>query len=521
IRAVRGVDGGKVNYDPQIVVNHMVNAERTMVTYFLRRCWFEGRSKAYVSALVGSRDGISQERTYLIRTLPRGIVRGLSQMILNGDWGGGARAGFMLIGLFITIAGYLTGRLSQLKSGSVFTLFGKGQAEVSGLHVSIEENLELVGVSEFESELAELIVDDHLPFATVVVPSVFARLEQLRSCLDSLISLDYPKYEIIVVDNRRDDSDVLPNWFSYDDKVRILRERFPGISAARNRGIKEAAGEVIAFTDDDVEVDVNWLRNLVHSLLSRRDIGCVTGLVLPKDLDTPAKRWFEEYLGGFNRGTEVKLYCPATLDEMRFIGSSKVRRVTCINVESNSVEELSLYQAIARCGAGANMGFRRDALRAAGGFNLALGTGTPARGGEDLAMFAAIFQMHHCVVYDPKAVVYHSHRDSYQELVRQISGSGIGLTAMLSSLVVEDPSHLKAILGKVPLAAYRVIKLRFGSRDTQMTGVPKTFPPSLRWHELVGMLQGPLAYVHSRHATKRESWAHRFQSNFSESDGIT
>ena len=91
----------------------------------------------------------------------------------------------------------------------------------------------------------------------IVVPTAMSRPEQLRRCVRGLTELDHPDYEVIVVDNRRAGAEPveLPG-------VRVVRETRPGISAARNRGLAEANGRFVAFTDDDVEVDRRWLRAL-------------------------------------------------------------------------------------------------------------------------------------------------------------------------------------------------------------------------------------------------------------------
>lgn len=502
IRAVQGIYGGKVIYDPEISVNHTVGAERATIRYFLRRCWFEGRSKAYVSSLVGAAAGISQERSYALNTLTRGVVRCMGQMLFKGDLYAGARAAIIVIGFSTTAAGYLTGRSARFFPGSTGVLHGRDWTARRG-DMEEEGSRAIAGGSDLQLVQKPLPDGVKLPRASVVVPSLFARPEQLKACLDSLVALDYPDYEIIVVDNRRSDGELDSQWPSYHHKVRILRERFPGISAARNSGVNGATGEIVAFTDDDVEVDASWLRSLVLRLLSDERIACVTGLVLPGRLETPAQRWFEEYLGGFNRGPDLKVFCPSSSRDGREKDSVIADGVFCAT--KDSVESLSLYQAAVRCGAGASMAFRREALGHVGGFNLALGTGTPSRGGEDLAVFAAIFLAGWCIAYEPQAVVHHTHRRTYAELVSQVSGSGIGLTAMLTSLVMEDPRHVVHIINKVPLAITRIIKLRFAVGDPLEVASPRTYPPSLRWHEMSGMFKGPAAYLRSRRSLAARS----------------
>ena len=89
--------------------------------------------------------------------------------------------------------------------------------------------------------------------------------------------------------------------------VIYVREDRPGASAARNRGLVEASGAIVAFTDDDVLVDPHWIRALVDCFDRNPDVACVTGLVVPAELETPAQVWFERY-GGFNKGYEAQLF---------------------------------------------------------------------------------------------------------------------------------------------------------------------------------------------------------------------
>ena len=94
------------------------------------------------------------------------------------------------------------------------------------------------------------------PFVSVIVPT-HNRPDLLQRCLPSLTTLYYPNYEIIIVDNApRDNATaefIQQNYSS--TQVRYLREDRAGPSWARNCGIAAAQGEILAFTDDDVEVD--------------------------------------------------------------------------------------------------------------------------------------------------------------------------------------------------------------------------------------------------------------------------
>src|SRR5262249_52948370 len=84
-------------------------SNRTRWRYFCSRCYAEGLSKAAVARYVGAKDGLASERTYVLQTLPRGILRGLADVLHRDDMTGLARAGVIIFGLVVTIAGYLLG----------------------------------------------------------------------------------------------------------------------------------------------------------------------------------------------------------------------------------------------------------------------------------------------------------------------------------------------------------------------------------------------------------------------------
>jgi GT2 family glycosyltransferase len=111
IRA-RTATGGRIIQVPDAQVEHRVSAERTRWRYFRRRCWAEGLSKAVVSRNVGGNSALQSERTYVMRTLPTGVWRGLAD-ISRGDRAGLARSAAIVTGLTITTAGYLWGLLNS------------------------------------------------------------------------------------------------------------------------------------------------------------------------------------------------------------------------------------------------------------------------------------------------------------------------------------------------------------------------------------------------------------------------
>ena len=115
IRAAARVPGGRFLYEPRAIVHHRVPAERVAWSYFRSRCYGEGRSKALVTALVGSGAALAAERSYVARVLPRGFCQGLGDAIA-GDLSGFVRATRIVAGLSFTTAGYASGRWAAARA---------------------------------------------------------------------------------------------------------------------------------------------------------------------------------------------------------------------------------------------------------------------------------------------------------------------------------------------------------------------------------------------------------------------
>lgn len=350
----------------------------------------------------------------------------------------------------------------------------------------------VVTAAELEYELRHQLGDawtrvpDHnavpLARASVVVPSNFARPAQLRRCVERLTELDYPDFEVIVVDNRSGNVPTvdIPG-------ARVMREPHPGISAARNRGIAVATGEIIAFTDDDVVADRRWLRALGERFARQPNVSAVTGLVVPLELETSAQVLFEQSGSGLDRG-----FVPLTFERD---GRFRVLR-RALWSKTESVHSLYLTGEF---GLGSNMAFRTSVLRAAGGFDEALGVGTPACGGEDLAMLVELLTAGHQLAYEPDAIVQHSHRATLAELERQIRGYGVGFTAMLTAVTLRHPRHV------IGLAAVLPVWLRSLRDASSAKNVHRQedYPQALARAELRGLLAGPFAYLRSRRVQRR------------------
>jgi hypothetical protein len=113
IRAGQRWPERQVLYDPLVRVRHRVPARRGEWSYFLSRCFAEGRSKAVVARLAGAGDALSTERSYALRVLPAGVARGIRDTLSGRDRAGFRRAGAIVAGLSVTAAGFLDGRLRR------------------------------------------------------------------------------------------------------------------------------------------------------------------------------------------------------------------------------------------------------------------------------------------------------------------------------------------------------------------------------------------------------------------------
>jgi GT2 family glycosyltransferase len=118
IRANAARRGGKILYDPTAVVRHRVTRERQTLRYFSRRCYAEGRSKALLARIAGVRAALGAEQAYVRRTLPLAFLRSVRAAVAQRETGALRRAGTMVIGLALTLAGYAVGLSSRGSSAA-------------------------------------------------------------------------------------------------------------------------------------------------------------------------------------------------------------------------------------------------------------------------------------------------------------------------------------------------------------------------------------------------------------------
>lgn len=314
------------------------------------------------------------------------------------------------------------------------------------------------------------------PFVSVIV-STRDRPESLACCLRSLFTLHYPRYEILVVDNAPGiaaTAQVVARVGEQHPEVRYLREERAGLSWARNCGMQAARGEILAFTDDDVVVDRFWLLELVKGFLLAEDVACVTGLVLPLELETPSQFWFEEHDGG---SRSVQLFTRSIFDK--------------------SKRHVHLFRPGGH-GGGANMAFTAAFLRGIGGFDPALGAGRRAGGEDHAALFRAIARGHK-LVHEPASLVYHQHRRDYPALRKQVYHYGTGYTAYILKSILDTPLLLFDLTVKLPFDFISILNGWLSKNRKKSTSYPK----ELNRLELKGRLYGPIAYIQSLWEVRR------------------
>jgi hypothetical protein len=142
IRLVASRPKSAVFYVPAAAVDHHVGKERLRFSYFLRRCWQEGQSKATVVRLAGSSAGLERERRHLTTVIPAALFGDLGNLI-TGHPTSLLRMTATIVGLAVTAAGYSVGRAHQAGHSRIRALSSTRPAAVArlrGLHESSTTN---------------------------------------------------------------------------------------------------------------------------------------------------------------------------------------------------------------------------------------------------------------------------------------------------------------------------------------------------------------------------------------------
>ena len=258
-----------------------------------------------------------------------------------------------------------------------------------------------------------------------VVICAYNAASTLEDNLSSLTRLDYPDYEVIVVnDGSKDATGEIASRYPF----KIITVPNGGLSAARNLGLYAATGEIVAYTDADTRVDVDWLSHIAQVFVQRDVAGVGGPNVVPTD-----DSWISQCVARSPGGPV---------------------HVMLDNTEAEHIP-------------GCNMAFRKSALVAIGGFDP-----TYTKAGDDVDVCWRLQSSGYKLGFAPGALVWHHHRDSVKAYWRQQVGYGEGESFLQHRHAdrFNERGHVRWA-GRIysPLPAYRslfrqvVYQGRFGS----------------------------------------------------------
>jgi hypothetical protein len=154
---------------------------------------------------------------------------------------------------------------------------------------------------------------------------------------------------------------------------------------------------------------------------------------------------------------------------------------------------------VGQYGSGANMAMRKGMMGDLWQFDNTLGTGTLARGGEDLDCYLDVLLRGHSIVYEPRALVRHGHRSDHAALRVQMRHYGVGLSALITKRLLAAPGARTDLLKRIPHG----VRFALSSESRQGARGHEGYPRDLLIQEWIGIAEGPFAYVRSR---LRKAW---------------
>jgi glycosyltransferase involved in cell wall biosynthesis len=310
-----------------------------------------------------------------------------------------------------------------------------------------------------------------------VVIGTFNRAHLLKGTLEALASQEVPdslKWEILVIDNNS--SDITAQVVAAFSKttatlVRYVFEPRQGLSHARNRGIAEARGSIIAFTDDDVLPAPDWIPQLAAAI-DRWNAHGVGGRILPR-WDTVPPRWLTDRRH--------------LLDRLAIM-DSEASRLLALPLEARP----QVW--------GANMAFRRELFERVGGFDPRLGiVGTKLFRDEEIDLINRALEGGLRIAYDAALTVFHRigadrmRKAYFRKLMFDHAQVGARIEPAITG---------RAFLG-APLWLYRAVLTDFRRwMGLALLRRPEAFDQHLAWLSSAGRLSGYWKVGLARHSDR-------------------
>ena len=307
------------------------------------------------------------------------------------------------------------------------------------------------------------LIQTNLP-ASVPVSIIICtrnRVPELTKCLDSIRQMVCQPGEVIVVDNAPNDNST-ENFVNSLPGIKYYKEPLAGLSHARNRGLQLASNAIVAFTDDDVEVDPEWIY-YVWETFADKEVAAMAGLVFAAELESESQYIFEKYWS-FNRGYQEKRY------NADFIK-----------------ETLQDGPPVWKIGAGANMAYRKEVFKEVGYFDERLGAGASGCN-EDSEMWYRILLKGYAILYTPRAIVTHKHRTNIKALYEQLYSYMRGFTAaaIIQQNQNTNAGYMRHLFLTLPKYYCRLLLREFPNKKSRSRTV---------WIEVKGMISGLAFYL--------------------------
>ena len=319
-------------------------------------------------------------------------------------------------------------------------------------------------VAQSSQSSSQIDKSGFLPKCTVAIPTR-DRPALLDRCLEAVSQLDYPSFDVLVVENVPTNDlsrEAAARW-----KARYIVEPVSGVSRARNRALRECTSEIVAFLDDDSLPRPDWLSGIVNAFQDPA-VMAVTGLT--------------QY---YDRALELK-------DPSFLTGNIVSQNVSQLTIDRTLPSWFNLVN-FGDIGGAANMAFRRQVVEVWPGFDERLGLGAFLEGYADRNVLFTLIKRGYGVTYTPHAVVYHPSVESAPNLPFRHIQRHTALAGYLALLFAEEGEHRRDVLDFIV------------DRFRRMSGRGRPRNISIR-SELRACVAGVLRYVRSRrHSTPGSS----------------